>query len=324
MTSNGMAHEEAREALEALALDALSVPERAAVLAHVDGCAACRHELAALEVTAAELSYAVRPEPMSDAQRDRVRGRLMNRIAAERGDAERVAPQRGALPPVVMPVASRRPTPEAVAAIDAHGTNPFHVLIPRTPNEGLHHPTVFTAARAWWLALAACLVTGVSLATLYQVTKERDAISAAYQLVAGDRSTGHGTVDSLRSALLDRDKLIANLTGPQVAVMSLASTSPTSPSARMFWDQSVDAWTFVAHNMPKPRTGRTYQLWLVTADKKINAGTFTPGANGDAVVRATYALPKDALAAVAVTDEPEAGSPQPTTVPMLVATKSTR
>jgi hypothetical protein len=324
MTGNDMAHEEARLALEALALDALSVPERSAVLAHVDGCAVCRHELAALEATAADLSYAVRPVPTSDAQRDRVRGRLMNRVASERGDAEPVAPQRAALPPVVMPVASRRPTPEAVAAIDGHGANPFHILIPHTPNDGAHHPIHFTAARAWWLALAACLATVVSLASLYQVTKERDAVSAAYQLVAGDRSTGHGTVDSLHAAIQDRDKLIANLTGPQVAVMSLASTSPTSPSARMFWDQSVDAWTFVAHNMPKPKAGRIYQLWLVTAKEKINAGTFTPGANGDAVVRATYALPRDALAAVAVTDEPEAGSLQPTTVPMLVATKSTR
>ena len=92
----------------------------------------------------------------------------------------------------------------------------------------------------------------------------------------------------------------------------------------MFWDQSVDAWTFVAHNLPKPKTGRTYQLWLVTATQKISAGTFMPGVNGDAVVRATYALPKDALAAVAVTDEPEAGSAQPTTVPVIVGVKSSR
>ena len=92
----------------------------------------------------------------------------------------------------------------------------------------------------------------------------------------------------------------------------------------MFWDQSVDAWTFVAHNLPKPKTGRTYQLWLVTAKQKISAGTFMPGANGDAVVRATYALPKDALAAIAVTDEPEAGSAQPTTPPVLLAVASTR
>ena len=92
MMSNGMAHEEAREALEALALDALSAPERAAILAHVDGCAACRHELAVLEASVAELAYAVRPVHMSDAQRDRVRGRLVQRAAAERADATHAPP----------------------------------------------------------------------------------------------------------------------------------------------------------------------------------------------------------------------------------------
>jgi hypothetical protein len=41
--------------------------------------------------------------------------------------------------------------------------------------------------------------------------------------------------------------------------------------------------------------------------------------------QATYALPKDAqLAAVAVTDEPEAGSAQPTTTPVIISVASTR
>ena len=319
MMSNGMAHEEAREALEALALDALSAPERAAVLAHVDGCAVCRHELAALESSATELAYAVRPLPMSDAQRDRVRGRLLQRAAAERADAIHAPP---AL--VLERVPPHRPTTELVTALDAHGEKPFHILIPHTPNEGLHHPTHWTAARAWWLATAASIVAAVSVASLYQVTSERDSINAAYQLVAGDRSVGRAAADSLRAVVADRDRLVANLTGPQVAVMTLASSGTQAPSARMFWDQSVNAWTFVAHNLPKPKAGRTYQLWLVTAKLKISAGTFMPGANGDAVVRATYALPKNALAAVAVTDEPEAGSLQPTTTPVIVGVNSAR
>ena len=114
--------------------------------------------------------------------------------------------------------------------------------------------------------------------------------------------------------------MIANLTGAQVAVMTLASQSPTSPTGRMFWDQAHDAWTFVAHRVPMPKSGRTYQLWLVTPSAKINAGTFMPKPNGEVMMRATYAMPKDSLAAVAVTDEPMGGSPQPTTAPMMVAT----
>ena len=317
MMSNGMSHEEARETLEVLALDALSAPERAAVLAHVDGCAACRHELAALEASAAELAYAVRPVPMSVAQRDRIRARLLARAADDRTDAAHSTPERAP---------SHRPTTELAAALEAHGEKPFHILIPHatTSEGGLHHPSHWTAARAWWLALAACLVAAVSVGSLYQVMHERDSIANAYRLVSGDRFAGRSVADSLRALVADRDQLIANLTGPQVAVMTLASSGARAPSARMFWDQSVNAWTFVAHNLPKPKTGRIYQLWLVSGKQKISAGTFNPSENGDAVVRATYALDRNALGAVAVTDEPESGSPQPTTVPIIAGVNSTR
>lgn len=172
-----------------------------------------------------------------------------------------------------------------------------------------------------WIALAASIVAAASLASLFQVNRERETIAAAYASAASDRSASRASVDSLRTAVADRDRLIANLTGPDVAVMTIASAGPQTPSARMFWDQSVNAWTFVAHHLPRPGAGRTYQLWLVTGSQKISAGTFAPGANGEAVVRATYALAKDSLAAVAVTEEPAAGSAQPTTVPFLVGTK---
>ena len=285
MTISGMTHEEAREALEALVLDALDASERAAVLAHVKGCDDCRLERAALDAHVAQLAYAVRPEPMSDVQRVRVRSRLLARAAADRSSDR----------PVMLDADVRR-----VPAM----TSP--------------------SRQSMWIALAASVVAAVSLASLFQVNRERENIAGAYASAVGERTASRASLDSLRAAMADRDKLIANLTGPDVAVVTMASAGPQTPSARMFWDQSVNAWTFVAHNLPKPKAGRTYQLWLVTASQKISAGTFAPGANGEAVVRATYALAKDSLAAVAVTDEPEAGSAQPTTVPFIVGMKSAR
>jgi Anti-sigma-K factor rskA/Putative zinc-finger len=286
----GMAHEQAQEALEALALDALDAGERVAVLAHVAGCAVCQAEMAMLQATAAKLAYAVRPMPMPGAQRDRIRARLVSRVAADR-----------------------------VQAPEVHPAPNTRILVPH-PGAPAHAERHWLESKASWLAMAASLVAAVSLTTLYQVTGERDRLRDAYQF-AQSRSA---QVDSLKATLDDRDRLVANLTGPQVAVVSLTAEGIRAPSARMFWDQSVNAWTFVAHNLPSPKTGRTYQLWLVTAKEKINAGTFSPDANGDAVIRKTFPLPKDALAAVAVTDEPSAGSPQPTTTPIIVGTNSTR
>jgi anti-sigma-K factor RskA len=167
--------------------------------------------------------------------------------------------------------------------------------------------------------IAASLVAIGSVGLFLKSMGERDRLRDSLRVASAEGGTRALALDSLRAAVADRDRMIANLTGPNVAVMTLASADPASPSGRMFWDQAHDAWVFVAHNLARPKAGRTYQLWLVTPTAKISAGTFTPGATGDAIVRATYALPKDQLAAVAVTDEPESGSAQPTTTPFLVA-----
>lgn len=291
--STGMTHEDAREALDALALDALDASERDAVLAHLAGCAVCRAELVALQETVGDLAYAVQPLPMQPAQRDRIRARLLARAATDARGAHRTA----------------------VATPSTTGVREGSIVSIASAPSLRHRPGV-----GGWLAIAASLIAVVSVAQLLQVRRERDSLRETMQSLSAERGLRVAVLDSLRAAVADRDKLIVNLTGPRVAVMTLAATGTTAPSARMFWDQSVDAWTFVAHNLPAPKAGRTYQLWLVTATAKISAGTFMPGANGNAIVRATYALDPSALAAVAVTDEPSAGSEQPTTTPMIVGT----
>jgi hypothetical protein len=284
--SDGMTHEDAREALEALALDALDASERAAVLAHVAGCVICQQELAAFERTAGELTLAVAPLPMRPAQRDRMRGRLLARAAADRAwSASSAQPARVDVTPI-----RRAP-----------------------PRRGMS-PSV-------WLAMAASIVAILGVGAFLQARRERGALRDALETAAAERGARVAAMDSLRTSLADKDRMIANLTGPQVKVMTLASASPTSPHGQMFWDQTHDAWTFVAHRVPMPNAGRTYQLWLVTPTAKISAGTFLPSPNGEVMMRATYALAKDSLAAVAVTDEPGGGSPQPTTAPMMIAGK---
>lgn len=166
-------------------------------------------------------------------------------------------------------------------------------------------------ALAW--ALAAGLVLAIGLVSLLQ-TRQRvrslqDALTAERQRTAAQIAA----TDSLRRALDEQLKLVAAVTGADVAVVEMTSAGARAPSARMYWDRKANAWTFVAHNMPPVAAGRTYQLWLVTkTSEKISAGTFIPGADGEAVVRATYALARDSLAAVAVTEEPRGGVPQPT------------
>ena len=297
--SDGMTHERARETLEALALDALDASEREAVMAHVAGCAECQRELAALESTANELALAAPPRPMPTAQRDRIRSRLLARATADR------SPERTFTDPLNADTLPWRV--ESSPAAPPSGVIPL-----RRTQRGLGGAT--------WFAMAAGLVAILGVSAFLRASRERDALRTSLQVAQAERGARLAALDSLRTTLEDKDRMIANLTGAQVAVMTLASQSPTSPTGRMFWDQAHNAWTFVAHRVPMPQSGRTYQLWLVTPTAKINAGTFMPKPDGEVMMRATYAMPKDSLAAVAVTDEPMGGSPQPTTAPMMVAT----
>jgi len=170
-------------------------------------------------------------------------------------------------------------------------------------------------ALAWrrgeWLAAAASILLVVSVAVLAALLRDRERLRDELRTESTSVAASRASVDSLRLAIASRDSLIAGLTGRDVAVMTLTASGTRAPFARMFWDRATNRWTFVAHDMPALPSGKTYQLWLVTASAKISAGTFEPR-NGDAVVRATYALPADSLKAIAVTEEPAGGVPQPT------------
>ncbi len=288
--SNGMTHEQASEELEALALDALDAFERGAVLAHVAGCAECKAEFALLQRTAAQLVNAVAPVPMSPAQRDRVRARLLARATADRSVAD--APR--SRPNDVLPI----------------GAAPSAAAVSRRRMGG-----------GGWLALAAGIVAVASVGALVKVQRERDELRGVMQSAAATQGARAVALDSLQRLVANRDSLIAGMTGDQVAVMTVSATNPRAPSGLMFWDKRHDAWTLVAHHLPMPKAGRAYQLWIVTPTAKISAGTFMPGADGHAMMRATYALPPSQFAAAAVTDEPSGGSAQPTTAPLLVASK---
>jgi anti-sigma-K factor RskA len=163
-----------------------------------------------------------------------------------------------------------------------------------------------------WLAAAASLILAAALgAALWRADADRDTLARRLAASRGD-------VREARALLASRDSALASLTGPAVRTVTLTAAGPRAPSARMFWDQATHRWTFVARDLAPPRDGRTYQLWLVTTDRRtISAGTFEPGEQGTALVQATYELPRQALAAVAVTDEPDGGSTGPTTEPFL-------
>ena len=280
-----LTHDEAFALLDGVAMDSLDGSERDAVLAHAAQCETCGPELASLRETYAQLAFAAPQAAELDADAQaRIRSRLMDRLAAD-------SRARGPVPMRLEPSSESSP--------------------PMSMTEERRVISSLAWRRAEWIAAAASVLLVVSIGLLAATLRDReiahDALQAELARGAGARTTN----DSLRTLVASRDSMIAGLIGRDVAVMSLTAAGAKAPFARMFWDTARNTWTLAAHNMPELKSGRTYQLWLVTKTAKISAGTFSP-TNGEALVRATYPLPKDSLEAIAVTEEPAGGVPQPT------------
>jgi hypothetical protein len=291
-----LSHDEAWPELPAAALDALPAAEQAAVLEHAATCPQCAPELAAYGETAALLGHAAAPAALDAERGARLRARLLARAAADGagGASATGAPAR------------RADQATATAAPPVPGTTTGAA-------ERARARWGMGSRLAPWVAVAASVAFIAAAAGLARVTRERDELRLAARELQARRAAAAARADSLDSSLREREQMLAALTGPAVRVVDLAAAGRREPTARMFWDRATNRWTMFAHDLAQPGAGKTYQLWLVTADdRKISAGTFEPSASGDVVMQATYALEPSALRAIAVTEEPAGGVPQPT------------
>lgn len=323
--SREVTHEEAFAALDAAALDALDVSERDAVLWHAAGCAICSAELTSLRDTAAMLAFS---SPLAadtaTRSRGRIRSKLMERASKEHETNELVDPPATERPAIERPAVPSRNIPQIVQPSDTQHTPPPssavpHVLFPTERPEFSRQERRFAWLRPEWMAIAATIVAVASMAGLAVTMRDRDNVEASLKEQTTLGAQARTITDSLRAALMSRDSLIAGMTGKGVAMMTLTSTGTRTPMGHMFWDQTRNTWTLVAHDMPTLESGRAYQLWLVTSKGKISAGTFASNTSGDAMMRSTYPLSAAELRAVAVTEEPAGGMPQPTGPMIMVA-----
>jgi hypothetical protein len=202
------------------------------------------------------------------------------------------------------PVAATQPTPDVEQRLQRIRVR----LLARAQADGapLIQPKPQRSAAWGWVALAAAIVLAVLLASQKAATAR--AVMAANEQAALESAA----LDTVRGRLASRDREIAALTGPTTSVVGLNTTGAAEATALMFWDKTNNSWAFYAHHLPPLPAGKTYQLWLLTPSSKISAGTFTPATDSSVEVHATYALPRDALKGVAVSEEPSGGVPQPT------------
>jgi len=177
--------------------------------------------------------------------------------------------------------------------------------------------------RAWpgWLAAAAAILLAVGVGAYalqlrgrvdhveQQLAQETSRASRAEQdLVTIRRALGNAESQT-RTLRLEAAVLIA----PDMTKVDLAG-QPAAPgaAARAFWSRT-QGLVFAANHLPALPPNKTYQLWVVAAQKApISAGLLTPDAQGGVTAHFVTPLDIPTPVALAVTLEPAGGVPAPT------------
>jgi anti-sigma-K factor RskA len=140
-------------------------------------------------------------------------------------------------------------------------------------------------AAATGLAAAAAAVFGIRTA---QLSDQRDELLAE--------------VDSVRSVLTapDAETVRADLAGGTATIVAAPSLGRT---------------LIMGQQVAEPQEGETFQAWVIDTEGAHSAGTFEPNAQGQVVVE--LAAPAAVGDTIGVTVEPDGGSEQPTSEPIL-------
>jgi hypothetical protein len=111
-----------------------------------------------------------------------------------------------------------------------------------------------------------------------------------------------------------------------LAILSAAGTKEVAlkpgqaslPDLRAYWNAELGL-VLSGHHIPLLGAGRTWQLWVVPKEgKPISAGIFRPGAERQVLFVPQVEARMGDAAALAISEEPAGGSPQPTSTPVWV------
>ena len=171
--------------------------------------------------------------------------------------------------------------------------------------DGESRPRRSFAPFATAMALAAMLLLAIGLTLKVRVLSN--------ELQARDSLLRAST-----AKLAEREATLNAILEPNVQLTTLVSTG-AAPVVQIFFDRVKRTLLVHTFQLAPAPGGRVYQLWLMPRrGAPVPSRTFNTEADGHQLVQA-IPVPADLqLAGFAVSVEPEGGSPQPTTTPILV------
>jgi anti-sigma-K factor RskA len=125
--------------------------------------------------------------------------------------------------------------------------------------------------------------------------------------------------NALSERLAAEQSTIGMLAHPGTELVLITADLPEMTGSVLF-DEQKNTAVLVLWNLPELEAEQTYQIWLINAQgERFSAGLFTPSNEQEYTTASVEAsIPIGQFAAIGVTIEPQGGSEQPTSSPVLV------
>ncbi len=248
---------------------------------------------AAMEYLAS--AEAVTPPP---SLRDRVAQRIASEAQAAAGDrAPAAAP--GAVPLFVVPSSTATATPSRATR-----------FTPARPQPAVRQRSVAAWSLSGIFALAAA-------ASVFFALNQQDRLRDAEQQLRAERVITRKQAERLAY----RDSTVNTLThaDTDLVLVKLVANDSKPHTMQVFWNRRTGEAVVHASTFDAVAKDRAYCLWIIRNGKPEAVQLFVPDDDGHRLMNGVK-MPLDAksVTAMAVTEEPAAGSPQPTMQPFMV------
>lgn len=175
------------------------------------------------------------------------------------------------------------------------------LLKPKHSAQGAMFP-----AWAWVAAAALALITGYMIRQMNNQNEQLAQLRKQMKLATMQNQ-------ALQNQL-DMDRMVAMvMMSPDSTPLKLMPKDKNMPMVHAYLHPHMGV-AITADQMPTMPLSRTLQLWFVPkTGKPLSVAIFHPDSGGQIALVAPVTMPKNEIAALAVTEEPAGGSPQPTT-----------
>ncbi len=207
-----------------------------------------------------------------------------------------------ALPYGIPPVEPPRQVKESLMArVNADAEARVHSSMQMTPQPARRV--------SWFENMFQVLSLGAAVAAMIWVIVLNTQVSRLQNEIAGLHDTLAAQSNSL-------EQIIANLpqSPPSNVITVSVKGTDVQPHAhgQLIADPKEQSAVLVISGLPKLEANKTYQVWLIEGDKPVSAGLLSVDENGQGVVIVTSEEAISSFKALAISIEPEGGSPQPT------------